>query len=130
MLYSIEVPSRGGNTLFANMSAAYDDLAESMKRRIDPLVVLHHYGNRDDLDEDSRTAASKLTAEQKDKVSWVRHAVHALPLPPRQDLFSGHGFRSRCARLRHGRRQRFCLVSPTTSVDGCAVSATRDLLDT
>ena len=35
MLYSIEVPSRGGNTLFANMSAAYDDLAESMKRRID-----------------------------------------------------------------------------------------------
>ena len=52
MLYSIEVPSRGGNTLFANMSAAYDDLAESMKRRIDHLVVLHHYGNRDDLDED------------------------------------------------------------------------------
>ena len=65
MLYSIEVPSRGGNTLFANMSAAYDDLAESMKRRIDHLVVLHHYGNRDDLDEDSRTAASKLTAKQK-----------------------------------------------------------------
>jgi len=55
MLYSIEVPSRGGDTLFANMSAAYDDLAESMKRRIDHLVVLHHYGNRDDLDEDSRT---------------------------------------------------------------------------
>ena len=51
MLYSVEVPSHGGDTLFANMSAAYDDLAESMKRRIDHLVVLHHYGNRDDLDE-------------------------------------------------------------------------------
>src|SRR5262249_46381191 len=51
MLYSIEVPSHGGNTLFANMSAAYEDLAGSMKRRIDHLVVLHHYGNRDDLDE-------------------------------------------------------------------------------
>lgn len=75
MLYSIEVPSRGGNTLFANMSAAYDDLAESMKRRIDQLVVLHHYGNRDDLDEGSRTAASQLTTEQKDKVNWVRHKL-------------------------------------------------------
>ena len=75
MLYSVEVPSRGGNTLFADMYGAYDDLAESMKRRIDDLVVLHHYGNRDDLDEHSRTAASKLTAEQKDKVSWVRHKL-------------------------------------------------------
>jgi taurine dioxygenase len=75
MLYSIEVPSRGGNTLFANMYAAYDDLPASMKARIDDLVVLHHYGNRDDLDEQSRTAASTLTAQQQHKVSWVRHKL-------------------------------------------------------
>ena len=75
MLYSIETPREGGNTLFANMYAAYDDLPDAMKRRIDELVVRHHYGNRDDLDEDSRTAASKLTGEQKDKVSWVRHKL-------------------------------------------------------
>jgi taurine dioxygenase len=73
MLYSIEVPKQGGNTLFANMYAAYDDLPDAMKRRIDDLVVLHHYGNRDDLDERSRTAASPLTADQKEKVTWVRH---------------------------------------------------------
>ena len=75
MLYSVEVPSRGGNTLFANMYAAYDDLPASTKARVDDLVVLHHYGNRDDLDEGSRTAASTLTAEQQDKVSWVRHQL-------------------------------------------------------
>lgn len=75
MLYSIEVPSRGGSTLFANMCAAYDDLPNRAKRRIDDLVVLHHYGNRDDLDEGSRTAASKLTAEQQEKVHWVRHKL-------------------------------------------------------
>jgi taurine dioxygenase len=75
MLYSIEVPSRGGNTLFANMCAAYDDLPSSTKRRINDFVVLHHYGNRDDLDEEARTAASKLTAEQQDKVHWVRHKL-------------------------------------------------------
>ena len=75
MLYSIEVPGRGGNTLFANMYAAYDDLPAHTKARIDGLVVLHHYGNRDDLADGSRTAASTLTAEQKDKVHWVRHRL-------------------------------------------------------
>jgi taurine dioxygenase len=75
MLYSIETPKQGGNTLFANMYAAYDDLPEAMKRRIDGLVVRHHYGNRDDLDERSRTAASKLSGEQKARVNWVRHKL-------------------------------------------------------
>ncbi len=75
MLYSLETPREGGNTLFANMYAAYDDLPDAMKRRIEDLVVLHHYGNRDDLDERSRTVASVLSPEQKEKVSWVRHRL-------------------------------------------------------
>jgi taurine dioxygenase len=75
MLYSLETPRQGGNTLFANMYAAYDDLSDAMKRRIEDLVVLHHYGNRDDLDEASRTAASPLTGAQKEKVTWVRHRL-------------------------------------------------------
>jgi hypothetical protein len=32
------------------------------------------------------------------------------------------------ARFRHGRRQAFCILSPTGSVVGCEVSATRDLV--
>lgn len=75
MLYSIETPRCGGNTLFADMYAAYDDLPQAMKQRIEDLVVRHHYGNRDDLDEASRTAASKLTGDQKGRVSWVRHRL-------------------------------------------------------
>lgn len=75
MLYSVEVPSKGGNTLFADMYGAYDDLPSATKRLIDDLVVLHHYGNRDDLDERSRTAASRLSEEQKAKVTWVRHKL-------------------------------------------------------
>ncbi len=75
MLYSVEVPSKGGDTLFADMYAAYDDLSAAMKQRIDGLVVRHHYGNRDDLDEQSRTAASRLSDKQKDKVTWVRHKL-------------------------------------------------------
>jgi taurine dioxygenase len=34
MLYAMEIPSRGGNTLFANMYKAYDTLPEDVKSRI------------------------------------------------------------------------------------------------
>lgn len=75
MLYSLETPREGGNTLFADMYAAYDDLPDAMKRRIKDIVVLHHYGNRDDLNEESRTAASRLSGAQKERVTWVRHRL-------------------------------------------------------
>ena len=74
-LYSIQVPKNGGDTLFANQYAAYDDLSSSMKNTIENLVALHHYGNRDDLDKGSRTVASVLTEEQEQKMAWVRHRV-------------------------------------------------------
>jgi taurine dioxygenase len=67
-LYSIEVPEAGGNTLFANQYAAYDDLDEATKQRIDPLVAVHHYGNRNNVDETTRTVASVLSEEQKAKM--------------------------------------------------------------
>ncbi|MGH6609651.1 MAG: TauD/TfdA dioxygenase family protein [Burkholderiaceae bacterium] len=75
MLYSIVVPKVGGDTLFANQYAAYDDLSAAMKARIENLVGLHHYGNRDDLNEASRTVASVLTDQQKNKMNWVRHRI-------------------------------------------------------
>jgi taurine dioxygenase len=74
-LYSIQVPKVGGDTLFADQYAAYDDLSSQMKTTIDGMVALHHYGNRDDLDEGSRTVASVLSEEQKQKVTWVRHNI-------------------------------------------------------
>jgi taurine dioxygenase len=43
MLYAIEVPSAGGNTLFANAYMAYDTLSDDIKRRLDGLKALHAY---------------------------------------------------------------------------------------
>lgn len=57
VLYSVEVPKVGGDTLFADQEQAYADLPDAMKKRIDGLVTLNVYGNRDDLDPKSRTAA-------------------------------------------------------------------------
>jgi taurine dioxygenase len=79
-LYSIQVPGRGGDTLFANQYAAYDDLSDAMKRRLAGLVALHHYGNRNDLDKASRTVASVLSGEQEARMQWVRHLI-ARPHP-------------------------------------------------
>jgi len=92
MLHSIQVPSRGGDTLFANQYAAYDDLTDAMKRRIEGLVALHHYGNRDDLDPSSRTVASLLSPEQQSHMNWVRHPIaRPHPITGRRALYAVSG---------------------------------------
>ncbi len=91
-LYSIEVPAVSGNTLFANQCAAYDDLPDAMKRRIGPLVGIHHYGNRNDQDEASRTVASVLTDEQKAKMPLITHPiVRTHPVTGRKALYAVSG---------------------------------------
>ena len=92
LLYSIEVPKKGGDTLFADQYSAYDGLPASMKRRIDGLIGLHHYGNRDDQDKSSRTVASVLTEDQEKKMAWVRHpVVRKHPVTGRKALYSVSG---------------------------------------
>jgi len=91
-LYSQVVPKVGGDTLFANQIAAYDDLPEAMKKRIDPLVAVHHYGNRNDLDKASRTVASVLTDEQEAKMPLVTHRVaRPHPVTGRKALYAVSG---------------------------------------
>ena len=92
MLHSIEVPLRGGDTLFANQYAAYDDLSDAMKRRVDPLLGIHHYGNRDNVDDATRTVASLLTDAQKAKMPLVTHPiVRAHPVTRRKGLYAVSG---------------------------------------
>jgi taurine dioxygenase len=91
-LYSRVVPMVGGDTVFANQQAAYDDLPEAMKRRIEPLQGIHHYGNRNDVDEASRTAASKLTADQKAKMPVITHRIaRPHPVTGRKSLYAVSG---------------------------------------
>jgi taurine dioxygenase len=91
-LYSIEVPAVGGDTLFANQYAAYDDLSSAAKRRIDPLVAIHHYGNRNNEDETTRTVASVLNDDQKEKMPLVTHpVVRSHPVTGRKALYAVSG---------------------------------------
>jgi taurine dioxygenase len=43
ILYPVALPSHGGDTQYVNMHEAYDDLPETMKRRIDGLKAVHVY---------------------------------------------------------------------------------------
>ncbi|HVB16586.1 MAG TPA: TauD/TfdA family dioxygenase, partial [Stellaceae bacterium] len=45
-LYALAVPSRGGNTLFANGYAAYDGLPTRLKNRLDGVIGAFSYGGR------------------------------------------------------------------------------------
>ncbi len=91
-LYSISVPKAGGDTLFANQQAAYDELPAAMKARIEPLLAIHHYGNRHDADERSRTVASPLSAEQKAKMPLVTHRIaRPHPVTGRKALYAVSG---------------------------------------
>lgn len=92
MLHSIEVPKKGGNTLFADQYAAYDDLPDMMKRKIASLIAVHHYGNRKVADEMSRVAASPLTDEQKAKMPLITHPlVRPHPVTGRNALYAVSG---------------------------------------
>ena len=41
LLYGIEVPGTGGDTLFCNTAMAYANLPEEVKQRVDPMRVIH-----------------------------------------------------------------------------------------
>jgi taurine dioxygenase len=91
LLYSVEVPKIGGDTLFADQEQAYEDLPAAMKQRIDGMVTLNVYGNRDDLDPKSRTAAPPPTLEQKERrrAFLIRHPlVRRHPYTGRKALYA------------------------------------------
>jgi taurine dioxygenase len=92
MLHAINVPSGRNGTTFANQALAYAELPAAMQARIEHLVVNHHYGNRDDLNPESRTVASVLNDSQQKKVDWVQHPlVRPHPFTGQKALYAVSG---------------------------------------
>jgi taurine dioxygenase len=46
ILHPVSLPDRGGDTQFVNVHAAYDDLPEAMKKKIENLMAVHVYASR------------------------------------------------------------------------------------
>lgn len=75
LLYALEIPPEGGDTLFTNMYAAYDALSDKMKARVNDLKAVHSYAHIFELSEKEGNPRPTLTQEQKAKVPEVIHPV-------------------------------------------------------
>ena len=76
VLYGREIPSHGGDTLFANMYEAYDALSDGMKRLLDGLRAIHAgrpYG-RGGVPADLRT--SRSIQIERDNAEADREIAH------------------------------------------------------
>ncbi len=86
MMYSEIVPPEGGETEFADMYAAYDNLSSEMKQRIEGKRAIHNL----DFSRTRRHGEDPMTAEQKAKVPPVAHPiVRTHPETGRKAIFLG-----------------------------------------
>ena len=91
VLRAIEVPPVGGDTLFADMAAAYDNLPDGLQQRLEGLVAehdwIHVFGLA--MDDDRKAAL-------RDKYPIVRHpVVRTHPETGRKTLFVNTNFTRR-----------------------------------
>lgn len=70
LLSANEIPASGGDTLFADMYAAYDTLPDAMQTRIAPLKVVHKYR--------SRRNVSAVPVRRADEKADTPDVVHPL----------------------------------------------------
>ncbi|MBM3609595.1 MAG: TauD/TfdA family dioxygenase, partial [Alphaproteobacteria bacterium] len=79
-LYAIKIPSRGGETKFANMAAAWEALDPAMRKRVEELRVHNVY--------DTRAHLRSQTDETDETLSNAIHPiVRAHPDTGRKSLF-------------------------------------------
>ncbi len=74
MLYAQKVPAVGGETRIADMCAAYDDLDDSMKARLNGMEANHFYG-AGELKEGEHRAAPLINPRQAAEVPPICHPI-------------------------------------------------------
>ena len=110
ILYAIEVPPKGGNTLFCNMYEAYNNLPVSTKKIIQPLNAFHSYA----ASFEGKTQASKKreSLSVKQKESLIKNVLHPVvrthPESKKSALYVNPGF--------------------TTHIDGMTENDSKELL--
>ena len=96
ILYAVELPPVGGDTLFANQHAAYDALSDTMKGMLDGLVAIHsaerQYGARGQ----STVNKDMKTKNAEEASTRVEHpVVRTHPETGRKGLYVNQAFTTR-----------------------------------
>ena len=80
MLYSIEVPSQGGDTMFASMYAAYDALSDAMKKKLEGLRGVNYYDPTSDY-------VVRKGPPSPNALRWAHPVVRVHPATGRKALY-------------------------------------------
>ncbi len=75
MLYAVDIPPAGGDTMFVDMYRAYDTLPAATKARIDGRFAFHSYTRNYDRNQSRPGARPNLTDDQKARLADVRHPM-------------------------------------------------------
>ena len=93
MLYAQELPSEGGDTLFADMHLAWDTLPEPLRKAVEGRNAVHSYTSRYSHGHNADNWRPTLSAEQLAQVAVVSHPiVRTHPENGRKALFVSEGF--------------------------------------
>jgi taurine dioxygenase len=96
MLHAQELPSEGGDTLFANQHTAYEALSDALKARLEGLQAEHSYLTQYEALRARSPWRPKLTQEQLDQVQPTVHpVVRTHPETGRKALFVSEHFTTR-----------------------------------
>ncbi len=106
ILHAIEIPSIGGDTLFADMSRAYEALSETMKAALEPLRAVHDF---------AQTAATQFAKPivVEDDLKGDNRSVHPVVRTHPET----------------GRRSLYVNPGMTTHLDGFAAPESKAILD-
>ena len=92
MLYALEIPPSGGDTLFANQYRAYELLPQHLKDRIATLRARHIF-NYGDIQAQKGSSRKPLTAEQQKQLTGAIHpVVRVHPETKHKALYVNSGF--------------------------------------
>lgn len=93
MLHAQELPSEGGDTLFADMHRAWDTLPSALREAVEGRQAVHSYTARYSEGKNAANWRPTLTAEQLAQVVTVTHpVVRTHPENGRKALFVSEGF--------------------------------------
>lgn len=103
MLLALEIPSSGGDTMFANMSLAYESLSPPLQTLLQGLRAVHDYSHAYDTVFSKLPGRPPMTEAERAKVPPVEHpVVRTHPDTGRKALFVNPGFTSRILGLTDG----------------------------
>lgn len=98
LLLCREMPELGGDTMFANMYAAYETLSDPLRNFIGTMKAVHDYSHAYDTYFAKLKARPPLTPEQKAKTPPVEHPmVRTHPVTKRKVLYVNPGFTTHIA---------------------------------